>query len=44
MTHDDVLQALAAVQDPELKRSIVDLGMVRDIVLDDGERSARPSC
>ncbi len=34
MTHDDVLQALAAVQDPELKRSIVDLGMVRDIVLD----------
>lgn len=35
MTHDDVRQALAAVLDPELKRSIVDLGMVRDIVLDD---------
>lgn len=35
MTHDDVRQALAAVQDPELKRSIVDLDMVRDIVVDD---------
>ena len=35
MTHDDVRQALAAVQDPELRRSIVDLDMVRDIVLDD---------
>jgi ATP-binding protein involved in chromosome partitioning len=30
-----VRQALAAVQDPELKRSIVELGMVRDIVVDD---------
>lgn len=35
MTHDDVRQALAAVQDPELQRSIVELGMVRDIVADD---------
>ncbi len=35
MTHDDVRQALAAVQDPELKRSIVELGMVRDVVADD---------
>lgn len=37
MTHDDVRQALTAVQDPELGRSIVELGMVRDIV-DDNER------
>ena len=35
MTQDDVRRALAAVQDPELRRSIVDLDMVRDIVLDD---------
>jgi ATP-binding protein involved in chromosome partitioning len=35
VTHDDVLAALAAVQDPELRRSIVDLGMVRDVVADD---------
>ena len=35
MTHDDVRRALAAVQDPELQRNIVELGMVRDIVDDD---------
>ena len=35
MTHDEVRQALAAVLDPELRRSIVDLDMVRDIVIDD---------
>ena len=35
MTEDEVRTALAAVQDPELKRSIVDLDMVRDIVVDD---------
>jgi len=35
VTHDDVRQALAAVQDPELKKNIVELGMVRDIVVDD---------
>ncbi len=40
MTHDDVRQALAAVQDPELKKSIVELGMVRDIVVDDGRIGA----
>jgi ATP-binding protein involved in chromosome partitioning len=32
---DDVLKALEAVKDPELRRSIVELGMVRDIVVDD---------
>ena len=35
MTHEDVRRALATVQDPELQRSIVELGMVRDIVADD---------
>jgi len=35
VTHADVRRALATVQDPELQRSIVDLGMVRDIVADD---------
>jgi ATP-binding protein involved in chromosome partitioning len=35
VTHEDVRRALAAVQDPELQRSIVDLGMVRDIIVDD---------
>jgi len=31
MNTDDVLAALSTVQDPELQRSVVDLGMVRDI-------------
>ena len=35
MTQEDILRALSAVTDPELQRDIVDLGMVRDIVLDD---------
>jgi ATP-binding protein involved in chromosome partitioning len=35
VTHEDVRRALAVVQDPELQRSIVDLDMVRDIVVDD---------
>jgi len=35
VTHEDIRRALAAVQDPELQRNIVDLGMVRDIILDD---------
>ena len=35
MNQEDVLRALATVKDPELQRDIVDLGMVRDIVLDD---------
>ena len=32
VTRDAVLDALRPVQDPELRRSIVELGMVRDIV------------
>ncbi|MGO8684318.1 MAG: Mrp/NBP35 family ATP-binding protein [Thermoleophilia bacterium] len=35
MDQNDVLRALARVQDPELQKSIVELGMVRDIVVDD---------
>ena len=35
MNQEDVLRALATVKDPELQRDIVDLGMVRDSVLDD---------
>ena len=34
MTQEDVRRALTAVKDPELQRSIVELGMVRDIVAD----------
>ena len=32
MTEEDVRRALSSVQDPELGKNIVDLGMVRDIV------------
>src|SRR5687767_7613105 len=36
-THDQITDALRAVIDPELRRSIVELGMVRSIdVADDG--------
>ena len=31
VTHDQIIEALRPVQDPELHRSIVDLGMVRDV-------------
>ncbi|MEL7157414.1 MAG: P-loop NTPase [Actinomycetota bacterium] len=34
LTQDDVIDALRPVQDPELHRSIVDLGMVRRVDLD----------
>ena len=34
VTTDQVLDALRPVEDPELRRSIVDLGMVRDIDID----------
>jgi ATP-binding protein involved in chromosome partitioning len=36
ITEDQVLDALRPVQDPELRRSIVDLGMVRSIAVADG--------
>lgn len=38
MTVDEseVMRALSQVNDPELRRSIVDLGMVRDLVVEDG--------
>ena len=36
-THDQIIEALRPVEDPELHRSIVDLGMVRNIdIRDDG--------
>ena len=34
-TKEQITQALTAVIDPELRRSIVDLGMVRSIVVGD---------
>ncbi len=36
-THDQVIDALRPVEDPELRRSIVDLGMVRDVRIDGGQ-------
>ena len=41
MDRTAVLEALKTVQDPELQRSIVDLGMVRDIVVDDDRIALR---
>jgi len=35
-TEAEVRSALAQVQDPELGRSIVDLGMVRDLKVENG--------
>jgi ATP-binding protein involved in chromosome partitioning len=35
VTHEDVLRALSTVNDPELQRDIVELGMVRDVIADD---------
>jgi len=35
ITEEQVIEALRPVQDPELNRSIVDLGMVREITLDE---------
>jgi ATP-binding protein involved in chromosome partitioning len=40
VTKEDVLRALSSVKDPELQRDIVDLGMVRDIVVDDARVGA----
>jgi len=36
VTEAEVIEALRPVEDPELHRSIVDLGMVRDITITDG--------
>ena len=33
VNHEDVIEVLRPVEDPELHRSIVDLGMVRDVVV-----------
>jgi ATP-binding protein involved in chromosome partitioning len=37
ITQDQIREALKAVQDPELKRSIVDLRMVKGILVKGGE-------
>jgi ATP-binding protein involved in chromosome partitioning len=34
-TNEEIIEALRPVEDPELRRSIVDLGMVRNVSLDD---------
>ena len=39
VTKDQILQALHDVQDPELHQSIVELDMVRDVVIRDGDVS-----
>ena len=36
LTHDTAMTALREVQDPELHRSIVDLGMVGDVAVEEG--------
>jgi ATP-binding protein involved in chromosome partitioning len=36
VTEAEIIEALRPVQDPELHRSIVDLGMVRDVTIDAG--------
>jgi ATP-binding protein involved in chromosome partitioning len=41
VNESDVLEALKTVQDPELQRSIVEIGMVRDIVVDDARLAVR---
>ena len=41
VTEADVLEALRPVQDPELHRSIVDLGMVKGIAIDGGTVAVR---
>ena len=34
---EDVLNALRTVQDPDLRRDLVTLGMIEDLVVEDGE-------
>lgn len=35
-TRDDIIAALAAVEDPEIRKSIVELGMVKDVTVQGG--------
>lgn len=49
VNHETVMAALATVQDPELHRDIVSLGMVKDLVIEDGNISLKvelttPAC
>jgi ATP-binding protein involved in chromosome partitioning len=39
LTTDSVLQVLRPVQDPELQKSLVDLNMIRNVAVDDGNVS-----
>ena len=39
VTREQVVEALRPVEDPELHRSIVDLGMLRDVQIDGGNVS-----
>ncbi len=41
VTDTDVIEALRPVEDPELNRSIVDLGMVRGVAIDGGVAAVR---
>ena len=40
-TNDEIIEVLRPVEDPELRRSIVDLGMVRDVRVDGGTVSVQ---
>jgi ATP-binding protein involved in chromosome partitioning len=39
LTTDSVLHVLRPVQDPELQKSLVDLNMIRNVAVDDGNVS-----
>ena len=41
LSTDQVIEALRPVEDPELRRSIVDLGMVRTVGIDGGRVSVQ---
>ena len=44
VTEAEVIEALRPVEDPELHRSIVDLGMVKEIVIAGGAVLALSAC